>query len=611
MKRHITLLALAVLFVSNIHAQAPTLSFTQVATSFVRPVNIQFRDTRMFVVEQTGKIKIVKNGVVNSTAFLDITSRVQSSGNEQGLLGLAFEPNYETTGYFYVYYINGSGSGSTRVSRFRVSSTDPDIADATSEQIIFTVAQPYTNHNGGCILFGPDGYLYVALGDGGSAGDPLANGQNKNTFLAKILRLNVVGQTTYTVPATNPFVGQTNVKTEIWNYGVRNPWKYSFDKLTGDMWIADVGQDAWEEINFQPSSSTGGENYGWKCWEGNASYNSCSSTLTGDIKPIFVYPHSNATGGYSVTGGYVYRGSEFPSVYGKYIFCDYVSGNFWIITKNGTSYSSRIINSAKTSVASFGEDASGNLYCAAFGTTLGSGTIFKLNFTCPGSTNNINAQVTNEFCTTSNDGVLTLTNTNTGSFTYAWSNGATTQNIAGLNAGTYTVTVSEAQGCTYVKSFDVISNAYSSTITYNSGTLTSTGAGFYQWYINGTPISGANNQTYMPTAEGTYYCVVSESNGCSATSNSILLTPSGIDENIVSARVSISPNPAHDAIHIRIQNNEAIEMIQIFDMNGKLELEKIVDSNTSDINVDITSLTRGVHRIVLNRNKYQASFYKN
>jgi glucose/arabinose dehydrogenase len=246
-------------------------------------------DDRIFVVNQRGFIHIVSaNGVVNPLPFLNISDRVVYGG-ERGLLGLAFHPQYKSNGYFFVNYI-GKGD-STHISRFQVNATDGNLADPQIELKILTVPQPYSNHNGGDLCFGPDGYLYIGLGDGGSGGDPGNRAQNPQQLLGKILRIDVDNGNPYTVPSTNPYFGSSTVLPEIWAMGLRNPWRFSFDRLTGDLWIADVGQNAFEEVNFQVAGSKGGENYGWKCYEGNQVYNAsaCNSEISFSF-PVFAYP---------------------------------------------------------------------------------------------------------------------------------------------------------------------------------------------------------------------------------------------------------------------------------------------------------------------------------
>lgn len=573
-------------------AQAPQFSLTEVVGGLSYPTKIQFRDTRMFIAEQAGKIKIYKNGALLSTPFIDFSSQVNFGQNEQGFLGFCFEPNYETTGYFYVYYITGSGAGTSRIVRYHVSSNNPDVADPNSAQIVFTLTQPYWNHNGGNIEFGPDGYLYVGLGDGGSGGDPLGNGQNKNSILGKMLRLDVVNQTTYAIPATNPFVGQANTKPEIWAYGLRNPWRWSFDKLNNDLWIADVGQSAWEEVNYISSTSTGGENYGWNCWEGNHSYNSCSNTLTGDIKPVYEYAHSSSL--YSITGGYVYRGNLYPQLYGKYICCDY-GGSFFTVSPNGNgSFTGKQFTNVKGAVSTFAEDANGELYCATLSGS--NGKVWRIAYTCPGNNNNIAGTANNETCINANNGSINITNSNTGTFTYQWSNGATTNNISGLDAGNYTVTATETGTCFYTQNFSISSDNYTSTITLNNSTLSCTAALTYQWFYNGDIVSNEINQTFENiTQDGNYYCVTTFADGCTAQSNTINVNTtgntSGIDENVL---FSIFPNPSYQFVTIQSEN-KTTSTINIYNSLGNLI--KQLPNCIFPLNLDISMLAKGVYTI--------------
>ena len=264
-------------FFAGLLAAQTKIALNVYAGGFTRPVDIvNAGDSRLFIVEQRGIIKIIDgNGQVLSTPFLDIDARVGSQGNEQGLLGLAFHPDYANNGFFYVNYTNNSGD--TRIARFKVSADNPNVADPNSEKLLLPVDQPYSNHNAGDLTFGPDGYLYFGLGDGGSGGDPQNNGQTATAYLGKMLRIDVDNGDPYAIPPTNPFKDTDFYLDEIWATGLRNPWRFSFDRLTGDLWIGDVGQDAWEEIDFQPASSTGGENYGWRCYEGNHVYSMSGS----------------------------------------------------------------------------------------------------------------------------------------------------------------------------------------------------------------------------------------------------------------------------------------------------------------------------------------------
>jgi glucose/arabinose dehydrogenase len=333
---------------------------------------------RIFVVLQTGLIMVFPNEMDASSAavFLNISRRITDAGNEQGLLGLAFDPHYSTNGYFYVYYTAAAGSRHAVVSRFSVNATNPNSADPNSELVILQIPQPpaFNNHNGGMLAFGPDGDLYIGVGDGGSEGDPLGNGQNTSTLLGKILRIDVSGASAdhpYTIPSDNPFVGKSGFRGEIWAYGLRNPWRFSFDASTGQLWVGDVGQDKYEEVDL----ITKGGNYGWNTMEGFSCYSPASGCNTTGLQlPVLAYPH---TMGCAVMGGYVYTGPSTPSLQGVYVYGDYCSGNIWGLEYNGTSvtYHAELV-AGGPSILSFGVDASGNLYVLS-----SDGNIYELGST--------------------------------------------------------------------------------------------------------------------------------------------------------------------------------------------------------------------------------------
>ncbi len=363
------------------------LGLTPFATGLAAPVDIARAsgEARMFVVEKRGQIRLVTPaGAVLPTPFLNITGRVLSSGGEQGLLGVAFHPDYATNGFFFVNYTAGAGSGTTRLSRFQRLAGNPDQADPASEVIFYEVAQPFSNHNGGSMQFGPDGYLYAALGDGGSGNDPGNRAQNLGNALGKVLRLDVntpAGILNYSIPPTNPLINTPGALPEIWVWGVRNPWRTSFDAATGDYWMADVGQGAWEEIDVMVDSATANHNFGWRCYEGNhpAVGGNCQP-ITEYHAPVFEYAHNIANGGFSVTGGYVYRGIQWPALIGKYVCADYVSGNLWTIERTGRTYSALrepVLN--RENISCFGQDASGELFCAELTT----GIISRVTATGP------------------------------------------------------------------------------------------------------------------------------------------------------------------------------------------------------------------------------------
>lgn len=351
----------------------PQLVMEEFASGFESPVKITHAgDDRLFVVEQGGTIRIVtSDGTQLTTPFLNITGRVLSGG-ERGLLGLVFAPDDPTT--FYVNYTrrgqNDDERGDTVIARFRVSATDANQADPDSEEIILVVDQPFANHNAGDLAFGPDGYLYVPLGDGGSGGDPNNNAQRLSQLLGKILRIDVSGQTTYAVPPDNPFAndGDDTTLAEIWSYGWRNPWRFSFDRATGEMYVGDVGQVDWEEIDVE-LANTPGRNYGWNRCEGSYVYPGqdppvkCSTTDT-LVEPVFDYPRDD---GNAVTGGYVYRGTRYPNLVGHYIFADYGRGNFWSMIRdaNGDWQVTKQGQLGVSNPSSFGENSAGELFVAS------------------------------------------------------------------------------------------------------------------------------------------------------------------------------------------------------------------------------------------------------
>src|SRR5262245_31351070 len=318
---------------------------------------------RVFVVEQSGRILVFDNdgAVASARVFLDIRDRVTASNGELGLLGLAFAPDYAQSGVFYVDYTTANPLQS-RVARYRVSA-DPDAADRASEQIVLTVAQPYTNHNGGMLAFGADGMLYVALGDGGSAGDPLEHGQDLGTLLGKLLRIDPASTATYAIPADNPFVGAPGARAEIWADGLRNPWRFSFDRQTGELWLGDVGQGAREEIDV----ITRGGNYGWNVYEGDLSFHNPGNLPPGSfVAPIHDYGRA---AGAAVIGGYVYRGTALPELRGDFVFGDYISGRIWSLRRDGAAVVVTHIADVADPV-SFGEDERGELLVVSHGGTL-------------------------------------------------------------------------------------------------------------------------------------------------------------------------------------------------------------------------------------------------
>lgn len=329
---------------------------------------------RLFVVLQTGQVLLARDATLLPEPFLDISDRTTRPGptgslGERGLLGLAFHPRFMENGYFFVNYTDRAGN--THISRFSVLAGSPDQADPASELQLLYVPQPFPNHNGGSLAFGPDGYLYAGLGDGGSAGDPLGNGQSLNTHLGKILRFDVDSASPYAIPAGNPFSAGGG-QPEIWAYGLRNPWRFAFDAANGDLYIADVGQNTYEEIDFQPASSAGGENYGWNFREGLHPYSGSSTEPGGLVDPVAEYSHAQ---GCSVSGGVVYRGMNLPDWQGVYLYGDYCSGRIWGLRRSadGTWQNDLLFDSGFT-IPSFGKDDDGEVYVINYS----QGAIYRL-----------------------------------------------------------------------------------------------------------------------------------------------------------------------------------------------------------------------------------------
>jgi len=339
--------------------------------SYQRMVQLAFPDDgseRMFIVTQEGRVFLASRNEADTTPaalFLDIRDRVDDTGNEEGLLGMALDPDFAHSGAFYLYYTQGSPRPS-RLSRFTVSATDRSRGDPASEQVLLEVPEPFRNHNGGALLFGPDGYLYLGLGDGGGGGDPQGNGQKLTTLLGKVLRLDVRGSSDgrYRVPPDNPFVGRGGgVREEAWAYGLRNPWRMSFDRATGQLWAGDVGQDNWEEIDLVVK----GGNYGWNIMEGSHCYPPSRTTcdMAGLIRPLTEYRNDGAN--CSVSGGYVYRGRRLPSLFGAYVYGDYCSGRIWALRHDGERVTEqRELADSPLRIVSFAEDPEGELLMLSF-----------------------------------------------------------------------------------------------------------------------------------------------------------------------------------------------------------------------------------------------------
>lgn len=519
----------------------PQVNLSLYASGLSSPVDIAHaNDDRLFVVERSGTIRIVDaEANVQATPFLDISDRVQSFGGqgEIGFLGLAFHPNYADNGFFYVFYTNNDFNST--VARFQVNATDPNLADPDSEEVMLVVVEPFLNHNGGKLAFGPDGYLYVGFGDGGSAGDPGNRSQNLEVLNGKMLRLDVDNGLPYTIPSDNPYVGDLEALGEIWAHGLRNPWRFSFDRMTGDLWIGDVGQGTWEEVDFEPAGFAGGANYGWRCYEGNAVYNDngCNGTYTA---PLYAYNHDGFTH-CSITGGYVYRGNQNPTWQGHYFYSDFCSGKLWSILKEGDDVSNfEIAGVSTTSITSFGEDRDGELYALRL-----NGNMFKFNNPAC-TTFDHSATVADAGCVGANEGAIELTVSGGAMpYSFAWSNDETTQNLSNLAAGIYDLTITDNNDCLLFASYTVEGSMLDAPqITATGDTevceggvvvLTAnnapTGYG-YQWYLDDVEIS-ETDQTLFTNTSGMYH-VAYTGDACGT-----------IDEisNVIEATIIALPSP--------------------------------------------------------------------
>jgi glucose/arabinose dehydrogenase len=336
----------------------------EIVSGLDRPIALTHAyDDRLFILEQTGTIRVIVDGILLPEPFLDIKEKVRNDTeniwDEQGLLGLVFHPRYQENGRFFINYTSEEEGGSTILARYEVDANDPNRADPTSETIILNVGQPYADHNAGHLQFGADGFLYMALGDGGEWGDPRGNGQNTSTLLGNLLRLDVDSSDLYAVPASNPFAGDSSKRNEIWVYGMRNPWRFSFDRLTGDLYIADVGQANWEELDFLPAGQQAGANMGWNTVEGPACYDAESCDRSGFVEPIVTYDHSR---GCAIVGGYVYRGTQLPRLAGSYFFADFCQGTIWSLMQRNGEWAQNEVYHGDIWVSSFGEDVNGELY---------------------------------------------------------------------------------------------------------------------------------------------------------------------------------------------------------------------------------------------------------
>ncbi len=504
------LLCLPIFFVAQTaFPQIPEPHAVELASGLQRPIDIQnCGEERLFFIEQKGQIHIMdKAGNILPEPFLDIDTIVLSTANEQGLLGLAFSPNYAQDGFFFVNFTTGTGNGTTVVARYSVDPQNPNKALPSSKMTLLEIPQPGTTHNGGNLIFGPDGFLYIFMGDGGGGN----NSQNLMSLHSKILRIDPFSGSPYSIPADNPYFGSLSARNEIWAGGLRNPWRNAFDKLTGDLWIADVGQEKFEELNFQPADSDGGENYGWRCYEGNSVYIPTGCQPIGNYDfPIFEYPHG-PTSGCSVTGGFVYRGAQFARFFCKYLFTDACSAKLWATAQTGGTFTTDSIGKLPNfNFVTFGQDNEGELYLGSF--TLmqpGTGKIWKLT---------------------------------------------------------------DTSSCLPVAFFTFQDTIKTSGQSVELTALSGTGLTF-QWTLNGTDIAGATAPTFVANQQGAYTVKVSKGS-CTNESAATFLQFEGQSktENALASALKIFPNPTDGRFIISAKNGGQLDpnlRVRLFDILGK------------------------------------------
>ncbi len=593
------------------------LSLVTFSTGFTQPVDIKNAgadDSRLFIVERLGYIKIIDStGAHRPGIFLDIHTKVETAYNERGLLGLAFPPDYHTTGYFYCYYTQKT-TGRIHVSRFSVSASNPDSAVSSSEQVLLDIYHWNLNHDGGDLNFGPDGYLYIGTGDGGSQNDPGNRSQNLDTLMGKLMRIDVSGGGAYTIPSTNPFVG-VHGRDEIWAYGLRNPWRWSFDRWNGDIWIGDVGQDHWEEVDYQRSSSHGGENYGWHCYEGLVQNTAASPncTITNKVDPILVKNHT--TGMKAIIGGYVYRGAKFSGLFGKYFYTDNITSAIGIrsITHVGNNFYDSAAVSANGSFTSMGEDAFGELYVANYGAgTTGTGTILRFQGQTCLPVAYISDRDTLFVC-----GALSTTlhtpNGNGFHYVWSWSGGPVagdTSSISITQGGDYHVTVIDTSACLNTSSTVHVSFVTAPVVSF-SGLDT-----LYCIYNSAVPLTpspvggtfsghGVSGTNFDPSVAGvgthTIYYTYSDGNGCTETSSQSVRVDicAGVtDHSLVNVSLFPNPNTGNFILRFYAQKDEVMSM-EVTDVLGQPVYKEDVhiSEGAHQLNFSVPGISNGIYSL--------------
>lgn len=591
----------------------PKIAFIPFASGFSRITDItNAGDGRLFVTEQAGKIKIVQpNGTVNQKLFLNISSIVNSSGNSQGLLGMAFHPSYSSNKYFFLNYTKKSDSSNTQISRFSTSLVNADTALLSSKSEILYFTQLNKFHNGGDLNFSTDGYLYIGTGDGGKPTETSNNAQNNKLLLGKLLRIDINNAAPYSIPATNPFVGNSNYLPEIWATGLRNPWRISFDKQTNDLWIADAGQNDWEEVNMVQSGSNGGMNFGWKCWEGNHQYDTTGCFAQQNLQfPIFEYEQSDPQ--CSIIGGFVYRGKQYPRLFGQYICTDYCSGDVWLVKKQNNQTSSfRKSSGSLTAIVTFGENNMGELFAG----NGDNGKIYKVIDTC---THFYAVKNIQQACNGNNGSISLNIIGGIGNKTILWSNGNNTINNTNLSPNIYYLSITDQQGCEIIDTTNIIAVAPEvPTIQFNieNNILSTSTATNYQWFKDGIPYLiqsvAQTDSTTIATVSGDYYVKTIDKNGCEAQSETLAIVISKLENEINIGSLSLFPNPAKNFIHIQFNgNNNQSNQLLVMDVFGKKIIE--IDFKNQSTNLDISQLSTGFYfvKIITDKGAISKKIFK-
>ena len=564
------LVTLSMLVLAKADAQ---FELTQAVSGLFQPVDLAFNNVedRHYIVEKPGRLRIWANGALVAQPYLDISNQVNNSGGEQGMLGLAFSPNFATDSSLFVYYITWPNN--TRLSRFRATPGAASVDPAT-EQVLLEFAQPRNNHNGGSLAFGADGMLYVASGDGGGAGDPDNYAQNLSSFLGKMLRLDVTTDPgSYQVPADNPFVGNSNGwLTEIWSYGWRNPWRHSFDRLTGDMWVADVGQNAREEIDLETFGSAGGGNYGWRCREGDIPFNTSGDCDGPFVEPVHSYVTDELADGCSVSGGAVYRGNDHPVMEGNYYYTDFCSGKIFELSPavTGGGWTNReIYQGADQQYAAIRENLAGELFVIAFV----EGALYQLTNSCdPLGTLTVNQPVcagefgSIEFVPSNTSDPITLTIV------------GPTADLTQLVPGDYQLQIADGTGdCVDEYAFTIVPGEDlmpglrfdfdELTISDTSGVAYAS----YQWIYEGQVLSGATDSSYTVSLgmDGTYQLVVTSALGCTDTAMISVVLGS---TNTLAERfgLQVFPNPVQDVLQLRLDDWSVVRALRLRSATGQV-----------------------------------------